>query len=102
MLVRTYDSSDNLCNIRTLAKILSLFSGTFVCEEKQMTVGWRRNVIISFLSSSYRGSSEEDRGHCRGSPAFVLQCTAILLRRTPHIVNFASLCSNPLQYTGCH
>ena len=52
-----------------------------------MTVGWRRNVIISFLSSSYPASrTEEDRGHCRGSPSL---CQA-------------NHCSIPLQSTAIH
>ena len=35
---------------RMLVQLLSLFPGTFVWVEKQMTGGWTRNVIISFLS----------------------------------------------------
>ena len=53
---------------------LSLFPGTVVCSEKQMTVYWTRNVIISFLSP--RCGSREDTGHCRG---FFLLCKAMHL-----------------------
>ena len=67
---------------------LSLFPGTVVCSEKQMTVYWTRNVIISFLSP--RCGSREDTGQGALQRLFpALQGNAP--RSTAHVVCFSVL-----------
>ena len=60
---------------RMLVQLLSLFPGTFVWVEKQMTGGWTRNVIISFLSPLTVAAGRTGEGTAETLVAFVLQCT---------------------------
>ena len=79
-----------------LGQLLSMFSGTFVWAEEQMTCSWTRNVIISFLSPLTVAA-----GRTEGTAEDLLALSGHALGCTAQLVYFTFLCRISLQCTAC-